>query len=320
MNLLYIGKYPPLEGGTSVAAYWRMREYAAHGIRARAVTACRKGEHCLPTGGKNGATVVDSKMDWHIPYTQLFSERLVSSALSISRRFEVDVVEGNYLFPYGYAAYVVSLLLGRPLILRHAGSDLFRLGRNEGLAELLRKMLKSAKKIVTYEDCRDTWNAMGITKDNLYYAKRYVPNPKYFYPGTKSGNAAMFGKITDKWDNAQLVYYVSELKKRNFQGTLEIYSSSKRRDEIKQYFCENGIETSINDFLPPKKVCKVLSHASYALASEVPPNIIEQSNIAFEAAACQCDVLQRGMKWGEFNDLEQKYEEYIENQIGIYRM
>lgn len=317
MNLLYIGKYPPLEGGTSVSSYWRMQEYASHGICTKIVTAYRRDECCLPMDEKDTATVICSKMDWHIPYTQLFAERLISSALALSKTFKVDIIEGNYFFPYGYAAYVVSLLLDRPLILRHAGSDLFRLGRNVELSELFRKMLKSAKKIVTYEDCRNIWSKMGVANNNLFFSKRYVPNPKYFHPDIKNGNAVMLGKITDKWDRSQVEYYVSELKKRYFQGTLKIYSSSKRRSEIKQYFSKNGIDTSINDFLAPKEVCKVLAQASFALVSEIPPNIIEQSNISLEAAACQCSVIQRGMK-KLVGNIEQEYEDYLANQFEIY--
>ena len=178
-------------------------------------------------------------------------------------------------------------------------------------------MLKSAKKIVTYEDCRNIWSKMGVANNNLFFSKRYVPNPKYFHPDIKNGNAVMLGKITDKWDRSQVEYYVSELKKRYFQGTLKIYSSSKRRSEIKQYFSKNGIDTSINDFLAPKEVCKVLAQASFALVSEIPPNIIEQSNISLEAAACQCSVIQRGMK-KLVGNIEQEYEDYLANQFEIY--
>ena len=318
MNLLYIGKYPPLEGGTSVAAYWRMKEYAARGICTKIVTACRRDESCLPLDEDDEAIVIDSKMDWHIPYTQLFAERLISSALAISKIFKVDVIEGNYFFPYGYAAYIVSLLLDRPLILRHAGSDLFRLGRNEELADLLHKMLQSAKRIVTYEDCRKVWNDIGIAKDNLFFTKRYVPNPQFFYPEDKNENAVMIGKITDKWDRSQLEYYISELKKQDFRGMLDIYSSSKRSSEVKNFFCENGIKTSVHGFLPPKKVCKVLAKASYAIVSEIPPNIIEQSNISLEAIACKCRLIQRGKVWKEGEDLEYEYENYLLNQFEIY--
>ena len=111
MNLLYIGKYPPLEGGTSVAAYWRIKEYENFGIHTEIITACRKNEFCLPLKKTdNAVTVIESKMDWHIPYTQLFSERLVSAALKISENFNPDLIEGNYFFPYGYAAYKLTAL------------------------------------------------------------------------------------------------------------------------------------------------------------------------------------------------------------------
>lgn len=38
MNVLYIGKYPPIEGGTASAAYWRMEALAKQGISFQVVT------------------------------------------------------------------------------------------------------------------------------------------------------------------------------------------------------------------------------------------------------------------------------------------
>ena len=44
MNLLYIGKYPPLEGGVGAAAFWRIKELRARGYNIDILTAKSKSE------------------------------------------------------------------------------------------------------------------------------------------------------------------------------------------------------------------------------------------------------------------------------------
>ena len=145
MNVLYIGKYPPMEGGTATAAYWRIKELRQRGISFEVLT-------CLPMSkdyviedftDEENLHIVKEKLPWHIPYSQLYAEQLISSSIKLFELKNFDVIEGCYLFPYGFAAYVVSELFNRPLILRHAGSDLCRLVKGSSLSSLLTKMLNA---------------------------------------------------------------------------------------------------------------------------------------------------------------------------------
>ena len=179
-------------------------------------------------------------------------------------------------------------------------------------------MTNSAKRIVTYEDCKKNWHSFISENSNLYFSKRYIPNPQYFYAGKKDENAVMIGKITDKWDKSQLNYWFSKLKEHDFKGKIDIYSNSKRVEEIKKYFERKCIETSINGFISPKSVCGKLSHTAFALISEIPLGISEQSNIAVEANACKCKVIQRDREYDWYDDIEQNYKNYIDNQLKIY--
>ena len=91
--------------------------------------------------------LIENKIPWHIPYSQLYAERLISKALELCSSTKFDYIEGNYLYPYSFAAFVVSKLLDIPLVIHHAGSDVFRVGNHSSLNELTFVMAKHAYRL-----------------------------------------------------------------------------------------------------------------------------------------------------------------------------
>lgn len=310
MNVLYIGKYPPLEGGASSAAFWRITALKEAGISFRVVSIhSGDGEYLTAVPRDGGA-----KTPWHIPYSQLYAEQLVSKALDYLSCEHFDAVEGAYLFPFGFAAYTVSLLSGKPLLLRHAGSDIYRLAATDGLRTLTRSMALYATKIVTHQDYVPFWNGMDIPPDKLCLSARYVPNPSFFCPqGQKKSVAVFLGKLTEKWDGGQLPFFSRELRKHCFNGTIHIYSSSRRREEMRLFFGKEGYGVEVHPFVHPSDVPKILTEAEFALISKPPNGIPECSNTFLEALSCGCQALSEQPAGRAGN-----YSGYLQDQLRVY--
>lgn len=317
MNILFIGKYPPIEGGTASTAFWRHNALRNYNIEFEIVTCIlNESEYFIPCNNTDEKVhMISEKIPWHIPYSQLYSEQLISKALGIAENSEFDAVEGLYLFPYGFAAYVVAKILRKPLILRHAGSDLYRISLTHQLNNILIKMSNEASAIVTYEDCEDKWKLINLNA-KLYLTERYVPNPMKFYSDDikNKQNAVFLGKITEKWNRKQFDYYISKLKEYGYDGIIKVYSNDYTVVAFKNYFENHGFSVLPHSFVMPQDVPDILRDAKYVLLSEVPSRIPEESNLFSEAVACGCKVIC----CNKHRLPRITYNEYIKQQIQIY--
>lgn len=315
MNILFIGKYPPIEGGTASAAYWRVQELRKYGIEFEIVTCILDdSEYCIPyANADENVHVISERMPWHIPYSQLYAEQLVSKALTIAKQCSIDAVEGSYLFPYGFAAYVVATALGKPLILRHAGSDLHRVISTGQLDDILKRMTSEARVIVTYEECVEAWKKID-SNARLFLTERYVPNPSAFNSGEDGQNVVFLGKVTEKWNRKQFDHFYTKLKENNYVGKICVYSNDYTVREFKNYFENQGFEVDAYSFVEPKFIPDILKSTKYILLSEVPSGIPEESNLYSEAVMCGCEVICIN----EHSMPKVTYDEYIQQQIKVY--
>lgn len=160
MNILFIGKYPPIEGGISSKMYWLTRELASVGHDVHVVTnaECVEEEyrinmtsgdrkHLADTGVKVYNT--SGSVPSYIPYVRPDVALLANKALQVMRTRRIDVICSWYLLPYGVAGTLVSNITGIPHIARHAGSDISRLMGSLSLRHLLFEVLRQADLVMT---------------------------------------------------------------------------------------------------------------------------------------------------------------------------
>ena len=317
MNVLYIDKYPPIEGGTASAAYWRVEALEKQGISFQVVTCITDDNDYRIDNTPYSETVhvLRKKMPWHIPYSQLYAEQLIAKALDIAATVDFDIIEGCYLFPYGFAAYVVAEVLSKPFFLRHAGSDLYRLTGSGSLDPLMRKMAKKAALIVTYPDCMARWHSLGITS-KLYLSSRYIPNPAYFTSNGYHRDATFLGKITPKWDRAQFDYYNQYLKNAGYEGHIHVYADLTTVDHFTAYFQDKGYKIIGHPFVMPERVPSILRNTKYLLLSSIPEGIPEESNLFLEGMMSRCTpvCIQKLPVSPQHTD----YQGYLQSQLNIY--
>jgi glycosyltransferase involved in cell wall biosynthesis len=203
-----IGKFPPLQGGISSKAYWFANAMAKRGRTVHMVTERTDVDevHTIPgiTSIPVHPNVVihrpDEAIPWHIPDDRHRILCLLNKLLEVIEREKPDVIEANYLVPYGLVAYLANQITGIPYMLRHGGSDIrkFLVG---GLWPVLwRKALEGASLIVTDVDSQALirkWSPRART------LTPYVPDTSFFHPAQKQGKArpllALIGKTNFYW-------------------------------------------------------------------------------------------------------------------------
>jgi glycosyltransferase involved in cell wall biosynthesis len=309
MKVLYVGKYPPLQGGIATTAYWRIRRMAALGHRISVIT-IRADEaavsYCSPAPVPSEGVYVEyvmGKPAWHIPYSHLYAERLVAKALAKSEECDFDLVEAGYLMPFAFAAWIVAKHIGRPLLLRHGGSDVKKFARDPFLRTLFATMLKDAAYVVTYTDRYDFWRReMGVEPEKLLMTRRYWP-PTAFGPGTSMyrnpKKVVFFGKITAKWRERGFAELARALATCGDGWVLHCYAQGDGLGVFTSFWRENcpQVRLEIEPFVAPDRVPDLMRQVTYLFCGGTPQDLYESSNIILEGLLSGCKLLIGGPEY-----------------------
>jgi len=160
-NLLFIGKYPPIEGGETTKIYWLLKALGEKGFKIYVDTNALEveneykvkltGEDIPYLQPKNVVLYNTNPFNYikFIPWFNPFTEKLINRGIEIIKENKIDLIIGWYLLPYGFVAHYLSILFNLSYIIVHAGSDLDRIFPNYEYHLLFTEVLKRAKYIVT---------------------------------------------------------------------------------------------------------------------------------------------------------------------------
>lgn len=186
MNICIVGKYLPIEGGVSTQTYWLARGLARHGHNVHVVSNSNEVEAAYrvelrpqdskwlqPRFRQGGAVYLYGPQAYsrramgHIPRSNPFVTKLASVAADVIRSGSCDVILSYYLEPYALSGYLASLWTGRPLVIRHAGSDLDRLFMVPDCATAYSEVLRAARFIATQRPLVTRFLRLGIQPDKI---------------------------------------------------------------------------------------------------------------------------------------------------------
>ncbi len=226
MNLCFITKYPPIQGGVSAQCYWAARGLAERGHLVRVVTNANEVEDIFKIDlspddraingpyqpqfpGTGGRVDVDStdKPDrskiYYIPLGNPTVSRLVSRALkAVDERCEV--IFSQYLEPYGLAASIVGAWTGTPFVFKHAGSDLFRLMSVPDLQPCYREVLCRANRVITGGAARQVVRSHGVAEGQIASGIGFGLPKVVFNPAAPPADLQrMLALACDRWADAQ---------------------------------------------------------------------------------------------------------------------
>lgn len=186
MRICMIGKYPPIEGGVSAHTYWLARGLAERGHEVHVVTNANEVEDAYrmtfapgdapwfqPTFAGGGEVRVhvpapfSQRAMGHIPAANPFVTKLASLASDVVRRHDCQLIVAYYFEPYAIAGWLAAQWTGRPLIVKHAGSDLDRLLNVPDMATAYREVLRTADAVVTQPALMPRFEGLGVDPARL---------------------------------------------------------------------------------------------------------------------------------------------------------
>jgi glycosyltransferase involved in cell wall biosynthesis len=185
-NILFLGKYPPIQGGTARNNYWLVQSLAKRGWEVSVVSNAYAGIagerirletpdlswlHGAPGTPRSAISLsllhpLLSDIAY-IPYADPFVSLIAAAALDIVRLKRPSIIYCSYLEPYGVAGLLVHLLTGIPYVFSHAGSDIYRLLRSPSLGPMHLAVLRRAARIYTSQHVIPYLRSLGVSGDQM---------------------------------------------------------------------------------------------------------------------------------------------------------
>ena len=121
----------------------------------------------------------------HIPQTNPVVTKLTSLALEAIDAHGSELVVGFYLEPYAVAAYLAAKLSGRPLVIRHAGSDVGRLLSIPQLGRTYAAILRSADMVWARPATRARFIELGVLESSIVADPGWMLPREHFHPAAE---------------------------------------------------------------------------------------------------------------------------------------
>jgi len=324
LRICVVGKYPPIQGGISAQCYWMCRWLAERGHEVHVITNADEVEdrYRLRLGAedRNLGAVKGLPQVWpteaptlayrHIPQTNPVVTKLTSLALDAIETHACELVVGFYLEPYGVAAYLAATLSRRPLVIRHAGSDVGRLLSVPQLGRTYAAILKSADVVCTRPAARARFLELGVQESRIIADPGWVMPRDHFHPGVDplDVNAhlvnlglspidlahpliGIYGKMGAAKGTFDLLEALTRLKRDSIPFTLLAATHGSVEDEatFERLEASGDLKQCVRrlPFLPPQRVPSLLRACSMVCALERGfPIAAHSSGTAIEVLAC----------------------------------
>ena len=336
MELCFISKYPPIEGGVSSRTYWLSKGLGESGHKVYVVTNAWEVEkefrEEIPKKELNKLEPKNVRLfststppPFHIPYSQCYLSKLTSLALNVVNKYDPNVLFSFYSMPYGLCGYLIKMITKKPFVLRHAGSDITRLFEFPFFKNIFIEMFSNADKILTSQNKRQLFLDLKIPESKLspffddVDTESFNPRIKPFnlskYTGKDLDNIPVFtyiGKISKLKQTHNFLRAVAKIKDEKFIVLL-IVGNGKYVEGLKVFVKSLHLEKKIifMPFQPPWKIPSLMTASTAIISpeSEETPHLPAGTHypiIIREAMACgRCTIIGEGMhKKGLYTQLE----------------
>ncbi len=359
MKILLIGKYPPMQGGISSKTYWLFRELENRGFALRIVTV-ETADYSIKgyDFDRSKTTVIKIKeTPWHIPESELLVDRIFHKAIKAAETFKPDLIETNYLWPFCMPAAMVANILRKPLVIRHAGSDIQKFHHDTEFKDIMKAYFDKATVVITNRKVKTLIEKLCDNSGKVHCLRRYIPDPEIFRPEPteKKIDILFVGKINYRWNLKGINVLIGLIKRRELRSLFVI--GGKYKNEIMKLVeqTETGGYIELRDFAPPEMMPSIYNSCKYVWCWEEKGGVEDFSNIIWEALFCntpcivnsetadrvsnegipkrlkpliykmgtdQLMALEFDLDTIETNGLERKkialYNEYIESNVKLY--
>lgn len=288
MKILLIGKYPPMQGGISAKTYWLYKQLEKDGFESRVITFKDRHYSISNHNALSVSVVREKEVPWHIPESSLLNDRLINAALKVTDGFTPDLIETNYLWPFCINALFIAQALTKPLLIRHAGSDILKFYEDQEFRDIMRYYFNQASAIATNHTSKNLLENICGSNNKLKCIPRYIPNQKFFKAKKldKQYDILFAGKINYHWHLKGLTLLLELIRQKELKALFLI--GGRYEDEIHNLIAEKKLDNSINvcGFVAPDKMPSIYNSCKFVWCWEEEGAIDDFSNIIWEAAFC----------------------------------
>lgn len=300
-DIVYISKYPPLEGGIASKTFWLANALANSGHAVHIITDQINVDPDYTIAGVYHPPEVpgvfvhraDQSVPWHIPQDNHRFISLVDKALEIVDIEKPELIVAGYLVPYGIVAFQVSRITGIPFVLCHGGSDIHKFLLNNVWSAILSKTLAAAKLIITDEDGR---SHIERYSSRIKVLPPYVPDPAAFnikqHHTGKCFTLAMIGKANFYWQDKGWQQIIDIWTHLGDEFIFTIVTQGVGCEDFKKYVAEVlGDRVVWQSFVPPWKMPELLKSVNglFHFQNNLPFPMF--SNLVLESLACGTVVI-----------------------------
>ncbi|WP_166427280.1 PqqD family peptide modification chaperone [Nonomuraea mesophila] len=172
-------------------------------------------------------TTSDARILRHVPFANPFVSKLAGTAARVVEEHgPFDFLYGYYLEPYGVAAHLASSWTGVPYGLRHAGSDIGRLYRHDGLRETYGHVARGADFWIAPTLTSRGLHHLGVEPERLHrHVRHSVPTP-FFHPDAEPMDVAAVQDGIIEAGELNGIYRRRERSFRRGEPTLGMYGKA----------------------------------------------------------------------------------------------
>lgn len=294
MKICFFTKYPPIEGGVASRSYWLARALGEKGVEVHIITDALEEESFREnidfediedlTNYQPSNVYIHSLDEIHsfsvsdrksLITKQSSAWRLASLGIEIIRRHQCDLIDSYYYLPYGVAGYLAKKITGRPLILRHAGSDITAISSYESFHLVFQEIFNHADRISTHRKRMPLFDKLKIPSEKLFEFSSAVDS-KYFNSQIPAMDLNNYGlKISS---GLPVITYIGKIGR--FKGIYELVEAASQirgdflllfvsggpgLDEFKEYLKNfPGLKGKCHflGFIPPWKIPSILKRST----------------------------------------------------------
>jgi len=295
MKICIISKYPPIEGGVSERVYWLAKALGERGHEMHVVTNAREVENeyreiiddndpeFIPNNVHFHSTNPDTN-PWHIPFSKAYTERIANLAIEIIEKYDIQIIDTYYILPYAISGFIAKNITGKPMILRHAGSDIGKLFSSTAYQTLFKSVFQRVDKIITIPQLKKMFLSLGVKESVIDFDDRVSVDTNAFNPEIDPFPLSDYldddipecpiityiGKINYYWQTKGLFELVEAVRTIKSDFRLLFVSNGKGLTEFKNLIKEKNLENRsiFIDFVPPWKVPSIIKLSTCVVIPE----------------------------------------------------
>lgn len=321
MKIAFITKYPPIEGGISSQAYWLIKGLGEKNIKVDVISNCWEVErkyridvnsndlkHLTPKNVCLFSTDPFENINF-IPYFNPFGLKITDLALKLSEDNDYDLIDSWYLMPYGISAFIINVILQKPFLLRHGGSDITRLYKS-GLNSVFSEVIKKANFIITSSMFKKRFLDIGVKNNQIKINEGTLIDLDVFNPDVKPLNLSKYfgddiecpiiiymGKFTEHKGIFELINVTKKLNDKDFKVLL--VTNDDENNTLKKYIKNKGMENKIfiTNFMPPWRIPSLINASTSVILPECNfPVQIHNPRLGREVLACgKCLIISKDL-------------------------